>query len=288
MGTFYGSIHLRDADTEALSAALAAVPDTSFFVGTAYEGWTPVYPSGRGQEDGVSLHLAGRLRVPAVHVGVHDSDVFFYAIYRDGALVDEYSSMPDYFGPVDAETEERLQGHPERFADLFAPGTTALLIRAILDRGAERVARPEVLNVKAELSTLEHDMDRLKASPELQELRRELRAQAEAILPARFKNAPDHELVLALAQDGNPQGRAVLAAYQMKLLELMKVFASSTALAAALVTERSPAEQAADAFAQALGLRDALTSYEDLAEAQGTPFGGRSFTHVAGKRVPSS
>jgi WD40 repeat protein len=120
MGGFYGSVQVRGEDREAVRAALEGLArkEHRSLLGPPLDGWIGVYPSGHGQDFRVARALARRLPGELIAMLVHDDDIFAYKYYRDGRLIDEYDSIPDYFEPVTEEQRRRLRGRPETFAHL--------------------------------------------------------------------------------------------------------------------------------------------------------------------------
>jgi len=93
-----------------------------FLLAPSINGWVTLFPSGHGQDEQPSHSLAALLpEYDILHVVMHDDDVFAYGFFRKGRLIDEYNSLPDYFGEVSQEERDRQRGLPERFADLLGP-----------------------------------------------------------------------------------------------------------------------------------------------------------------------
>ena len=65
-----------------------------------YGDWIGCNPEGGGQDSQIGRELARKLRAEQFHLIVHDDDVFTYEYYRDGKLVDQFNSRPDYFEEV--------------------------------------------------------------------------------------------------------------------------------------------------------------------------------------------
>src|SRR5438067_2328174 len=107
MGAFYGSIHFRTDDRAAVQPVLERLARgddhrrASFYLAPPVNGWVAAYPSGNGQDGRLAEAAAAQFPGVVVYVLVHDSDVFAYAVYRGGELVDEFNSCPDYSGEVD-------------------------------------------------------------------------------------------------------------------------------------------------------------------------------------------
>jgi len=68
---------------------------------------------------------------------VHDDDVLYYNLYRDGEDLDGYNSNPQYFESAKlAERAIAEQRHdPQPFEPLLPDGVSVPDLRAILDRG---------------------------------------------------------------------------------------------------------------------------------------------------------
>lgn len=131
MGAFYGSIHVRTDDVDAVRKVLdsAAKRKWKFLVSPIIDGWVAVYPSQHGQDERVSKAIAKELDSPILHVAVHDDDVFYYWYYRDGKVIDRFSSCPEYFGQISPRMKILLRGKPERLADLLTiPGDLQRLL----------------------------------------------------------------------------------------------------------------------------------------------------------------
>lgn len=145
MGGFYGSIHLRTDDRNAVRSvleAVASVCECKFFLAPPIRGWTSLYPALHGQSDRVSKEIAKRLTCDIFHLIVHDSDVFSYWCFRAGQEVDRYDSNPDYFGRVRLFRQRklaRLRGRPETYRHLLGnEDRLQQLIRLLREPGEER------------------------------------------------------------------------------------------------------------------------------------------------------
>ncbi len=114
MGGFYGSVQVRCDDRQRVRSALDDLSGKKnrFLLGPVLNGWVGVYPDGAGQDFGVARTLARRLGGELVALLVHDDDVFAYEYYRDGKRIDQYNSMPDYFGAVSEKEKAQLRGRP--------------------------------------------------------------------------------------------------------------------------------------------------------------------------------
>ncbi|MDR3636416.1 MAG: hypothetical protein P4L84_21615 [Isosphaeraceae bacterium] len=136
MGGFYGSVHLKTDDRQSVVDVLTKLAKRSgerFLVGPVVEGWVAVYPSTSGQDEGVSRRIARRTRGDVVHLISHDEDVFLYFVYRDGRLLDRYSSDPDFSGNLSRAVRRKFAGRPVAFGHLFASPAQIDAARQILD-----------------------------------------------------------------------------------------------------------------------------------------------------------
>jgi tetratricopeptide (TPR) repeat protein len=167
MGAFYGSIHVRTENSDAVRKALEQVAKEAgcnFLIGPALNGWISVFPSDSGQNDQISANIAKLVPDDIFHLIVHDDDIFTYDFYRDGRLIDQYNSCPDYFEEVSDEEKQRCQGRPELFQDLFPEPKTLGQLKTLLaaDKGkftfeSERMARfAELLDLPNALSSYEY------------------------------------------------------------------------------------------------------------------------------------
>lgn len=122
MGAFYGSIHIRTEDHDSVIEAvekLVKKQNTRFWVGPELNGWVGIYPEMSGQNDKIPKALTRLLQLDILYVGVHDSDVFFYSVFSQGKLIDQYNSNPDYFSTASANTRRRFRGQPAKWKHLL-------------------------------------------------------------------------------------------------------------------------------------------------------------------------
>jgi hypothetical protein len=121
MGEFFDAIYTRGTDAQTLPRQLADAArelNCCFLVAPEMQGWTAIYSSD-GQDDKVAEALHKLLKTEVLYTLVHDGDIFCYYYYRDGKLVDQYDSRPDYFGNVSAEKRQSLAGKPELLLPLL-------------------------------------------------------------------------------------------------------------------------------------------------------------------------
>jgi hypothetical protein len=79
--------------------------------------------------------LARRLETDVLYLMVYHSDIFFYSFFRNGELLNEYSSDPDYFEEASPAERERLKASPELFRELAGSPEGLMEITRLLNRG---------------------------------------------------------------------------------------------------------------------------------------------------------
>jgi tetratricopeptide (TPR) repeat protein len=124
MGAFFDSIHIRNKNADAVQKALEQIAKEAgckFLIGPILNGWISVFPSDNGQNDEICAKIATLVSDDVFHLIVHDDDVFIYCFYRNGRLIDEYNSHPNYPDEDSEEEKQKCQGHPELFQDLLKP-----------------------------------------------------------------------------------------------------------------------------------------------------------------------
>jgi hypothetical protein len=99
MGNFYVNLTVRHPDAKAVAAALA---DRQGFVTPVDRGYVVVFDREMERQDPQIITILGQrlsrdLRSPVLAVLNHDDDVLAYQLFADGAVIDEYNSLPDYF-----------------------------------------------------------------------------------------------------------------------------------------------------------------------------------------------
>src|ERR1035438_8858172 len=121
MGEFFYAIYTPGTDAQMLPRQLADAArelNCCFLVAPEIQGWTAIYSS-RGQDGKVAKALHKLLKTEVLYTLVHDGDIFCYDYFRDGKLVDEYNSRPDYFARVSAKKRRSLAGKPELLLPLL-------------------------------------------------------------------------------------------------------------------------------------------------------------------------
>lgn len=120
------------------------------FVSPPILGWVSVFD--RQGDDGdlerladLAVRIGGALECPALVMVTHDIDVFFYLLFENGDLADEYASEPDFFGELPPGERQSLAGDASVLIRYAIPGATKEDLRAVLDdetyEAGERCAR---------------------------------------------------------------------------------------------------------------------------------------------------
>jgi hypothetical protein len=142
MGLFSVSLHFRNADENALNAAIKRRGLNRYRVLAPKGGWTTLYEERASQQDDEWIHeltggLSRDLHVAAFAFMVHDSDIARYWLFDDGRLIDEYNSFPDYFD-MDASGEPSgpSGGRPDFLVRYCRAGVREKQLAAILTEDA--------------------------------------------------------------------------------------------------------------------------------------------------------
>src|ERR1035438_116100 len=98
MGTKYDSLVFRGPTQEQVASAVAGASSHGY-ISPTISGLTVAYPEQSLSDFGyrkICPKLSRNLGCPALAAGVFDDDVFHYALYDAGKLLDEYDSYPDF------------------------------------------------------------------------------------------------------------------------------------------------------------------------------------------------
>lgn len=141
MGAFFGSILIKTENSGAVQTALETVgreAKCKFLMGPALNGWISVLPNDSGQNDQISVELTRLLPEDIFHLIVHDDGLFAYFFYRQGRLLDQYNSDPDYFEAVSREERNECRGRPELYQDLLPAPDSLSKLKALLAADKEK------------------------------------------------------------------------------------------------------------------------------------------------------
>lgn len=139
MGSHYSSIQIRTDDWLQVKAAVEIVAKDlgkKFLIAPVLDGWIGVYPDDSGNDERCAAILAKALAKDVIQLIIHDSDVFYYNLFRGGELINEYSSDPDYFESASPQEHERLRAKPELFRDFVKDAEVVEKLGGLLRRGS--------------------------------------------------------------------------------------------------------------------------------------------------------
>jgi uncharacterized protein (DUF433 family) len=134
MGNFYTNYTLKGPSQPAVATALAG---RSAIVTPERDGCVVVFDEQSDDQDAaVITELASRLsrelRCPVLAVLNHDDDIFWYQLYLNGELADEYDSSSDY---ASLEPSGPAGGDAEKLCTAFGSGALAE-VESILRRSS--------------------------------------------------------------------------------------------------------------------------------------------------------
>lgn len=75
--------------------------------------------------------VSSDLRAPVFYLHIHDEDLWMHEFFVNGALADQFNTMPDYWGEISQEEKARWRGNAEVIGQLW-PSVTADSIRRYL------------------------------------------------------------------------------------------------------------------------------------------------------------
>lgn len=134
MGSFYVNITLRGPEQAMVEKTLAEEKRTAF-VSPTVNRFTVVCDRECDAQDvrtigQVASTLSEVLSCPAFAVLNHDDDIFWYQLYENGQLADEYDSCPDYFCTGDGPSEP-AGGNASKLCELMG-GSDPSIVESIL------------------------------------------------------------------------------------------------------------------------------------------------------------
>jgi ribosomal protein S18 acetylase RimI-like enzyme len=164
-GESYASIHVQTDDVEAVEAAVAKyLPrfggSARTSVSPPRNGWVVVHDElcdrDRRVRERLSSELSNATAAVVCTLAVEDGRVVRYTLYERGSIVDEYQSVPEYFGPLPPGDVVALGANPTVVARLT--GAEPARVRAVARAASspdELPPAPELLAELAELMGLE-------------------------------------------------------------------------------------------------------------------------------------
>jgi ribosomal protein S18 acetylase RimI-like enzyme len=137
-GASYGSVHVQTDDETAVERALA-----QFLPRLGRSAWTEVVPAANGwvtvtdelcdhdrnAQRRLGTELSERLGVPVVAFALEEEAVVRFLLFDRGRLVDEYLSVPTYYGELNRADELSLAANPTLVSRLT--GAEPARVRAV-------------------------------------------------------------------------------------------------------------------------------------------------------------
>lgn len=144
------------------------------------ERWTVVAYSDIEESERLTFELAGKLELPVLHLWTYNSDLWGYALHRDGQVVSAFNSNPRYFG-----SEEEAEGPNDVPALLGTCGLSPQKTKAV-----QKLQRKKKVFVE---SVCEEFAELIGAGPSATQyyycLHGELEAEGFQLLHRRFRKA---------------------------------------------------------------------------------------------------
>jgi hypothetical protein len=97
-------------------AELTTDDDHCLVVSEGTGGVTALYPGDFFDWESASQYLSKRLRKPVFSLHVHDGDLWMYALYDNGSVVDQFNPVPDYWQELDESERRSWQGNASEVA----------------------------------------------------------------------------------------------------------------------------------------------------------------------------
>jgi hypothetical protein len=137
MGAFFTNLQVRKASAEATCAALEKMNQGRAYVSPDGNGWVTVYCEATDDQNTdtmgrIAAGLSKTLKTEVLGFLVHDSDIAVYWLYRNGELIDEFNSAPNYFEEKEFGTDEASGGNLDVLLPLCVAGTTRDQLEAVL------------------------------------------------------------------------------------------------------------------------------------------------------------
>jgi ribosomal protein S18 acetylase RimI-like enzyme len=166
----FASTHVQTDDVEAVQRALAQflprlghTPDAE--VTGAANGWVAVtdelFDRDRDAQRRLGAELSERLGVPAVALALEEEAVVRFLLYDRGRMVDEYLSVPTYYGGLSKADELSLAANPTVVSRLT--GADPARVRAVARTASTPAELPparELLHEVAAVMNLEARIER--------------------------------------------------------------------------------------------------------------------------------
>jgi ribosomal protein S18 acetylase RimI-like enzyme len=160
-GRSFGSVHVQTDDRAAVERAVAKhLPRLGRSAGTEINeprtGWIAVYDELSDRDPRILQRLARELSLataaPTVALGIEHGEVVHYSIFDRGGVVDEYLSVPEYYGSLPPGDVVALGANPTVVARIT--GAEPARIRAIALTGAAPDELPPAEEILRELAAV--------------------------------------------------------------------------------------------------------------------------------------
>jgi ribosomal protein S18 acetylase RimI-like enzyme len=163
-GESSASIHVQTDDAEAVRAAvskyLPRFGGSDPTVGMPRNGWVSVraelIDGDRGARERLASELSNATAAVVATLAIEDGRLVRYVLYERGSVVDEYQSVPEYYGPVPPGDVVALHANPTVVARLT--GAEPARVRAVARTASspdDLPPAPELLAQIAELMGLQ-------------------------------------------------------------------------------------------------------------------------------------
>ncbi len=156
-----GSTHVQTDDTDAVERALSQflprlghVADAQ--VTQARNGWVAVtdelFDRDRDAQRRLGAELSERLGVPVVALSLEEESVVRFLLYDRGRMVDEYLSVPTYYGDLSKADELSLAANPTLVARLT--GADPERVRAVVRTASSPADLPPARQLLEEIAAV--------------------------------------------------------------------------------------------------------------------------------------
>jgi ribosomal protein S18 acetylase RimI-like enzyme len=151
------STHVQSDDELSVQRAVAGfVPRLASPQIDASESWIrigdPVLDADRAAHGRFARELSERLGAVTVALAVEEGSVVRFRLYERGAMVDEYLSVPNYYGPLPKGDELALEANPTLVSRLTGADRDA--VRAIARTAASPAELPPADELYAQIAKL--------------------------------------------------------------------------------------------------------------------------------------
>jgi hypothetical protein len=132
MGLFLAMSGVNEATIPAVEAALTAYasekgltfkpassgnPEDVLRMAESGNRCTIIYPGDFVEWDGVSAFLSLKLQTSVMSLHIHDGDLWMYTMFDKGKKVDQFNSIPDYWGELSEDEAKQWKGNAVAVAE---------------------------------------------------------------------------------------------------------------------------------------------------------------------------